>query len=348
MNYRNEKIINAVIEKAEKICPDSLALIGIYGSVATGDDYEKSDLDLLILIQDDNGWKLGTGFILNDVRVGYDIYCTNWNGLRYDSACHHAHLSKLLDSEIVYIQNHEAYEELCRLREQTKAFLRSEERFGRVSELIEKAKVSFANACLHEKIGQVRVNVCETILSLLDAIMLYHGTYFKRGVKRTFEELAQFPLDENFSEDIRKISKSNDVSELRSLAKSLILYAENYTSKEKEKTNPTKEQLSGTYEEMYSNWRNKVEEATVNNDTYSSFVNMCCLQYMISDIASEINIGIYDVMEAYNPDCPEDNVRIYDEFLADYEKIYKEAGIAVNRFSDVDKFYMAYVEGADL
>lgn len=76
MNYRNEKIINAVIEKAEKICPDSLALIGIYGSVATGDDYEKSDLDLLILIQDDNGWKLGTGFILDDVKVGYDIYCT--------------------------------------------------------------------------------------------------------------------------------------------------------------------------------------------------------------------------------------------------------------------------------
>ena len=75
------------------------------------------------------------------------------------------------------------------------------------------------------------MDVCETLLSLLDAIMLYHGTYFKRGVKRTFEELSQFPLDEKFSEDIRKISKSKDVTELRSLAKSLILYAENYTSR---------------------------------------------------------------------------------------------------------------------
>ena len=192
------------------------------------------------------------------------------------------------------------------------------------------------------------MDVCEAILSLLDAIMLYHGTYFKRGVKRTFEELAQFPLNGNFSEDIRKISKSGDVSELRSLEKSLILYAENYTSREIEKAAPTKEQLSGSYEEMYSNWRNKVEEAAVNNDTYSSFVNMCCLQYMISDISSDVNIGTYDIMEAYNPDCPEDNVRIYDEFLADYEKIYKEAGIAVNRFSDVDKFYGAYVGGDDL
>lgn len=40
----NQKIIDAVIRKAEKACPDSLALIGIYGSVATGDNYAKSDL----------------------------------------------------------------------------------------------------------------------------------------------------------------------------------------------------------------------------------------------------------------------------------------------------------------
>ena len=51
----NQKMIDAVIEKAEMVCPGSLALIGVYGSVATGDEYAKSDLDLLILIQDDNG-----------------------------------------------------------------------------------------------------------------------------------------------------------------------------------------------------------------------------------------------------------------------------------------------------
>ena len=45
MNTVNRKIINAIIEKAESMYPDSLALIGVYGSVATGDDYAKSDLD---------------------------------------------------------------------------------------------------------------------------------------------------------------------------------------------------------------------------------------------------------------------------------------------------------------
>lgn len=77
MKIVNQKIIDAVIEKAEKVCPDSLALIGVYGSAATGDVHEKSDLDLLILIQNDEGWQLGTGFILDDLKIGYDIYCTN-------------------------------------------------------------------------------------------------------------------------------------------------------------------------------------------------------------------------------------------------------------------------------
>ena len=36
MNLTNRKIIDAIIRKAEIVCPDSLALIGIYGSCATG------------------------------------------------------------------------------------------------------------------------------------------------------------------------------------------------------------------------------------------------------------------------------------------------------------------------
>ena len=103
MNNMNQKMIDAVIEKAERVCPGSLALIGVYGSVATGDEYAKSDLDLLILIQDDNGWQLGTAFILDDNKVGYDIYCTNWGGLKYDAECHHAQISKLMDSKIIYV-----------------------------------------------------------------------------------------------------------------------------------------------------------------------------------------------------------------------------------------------------
>ena len=344
MNNINKKIIDAIISKAEKICPDSLALIGIYGSVATGDTYTKSDLDLMILIKDNDGWKLGTGFILEDSKIGYDIYCTNWGGLKWDAGCHHAQLSKLMDSKIVYVKDQDALKALNELREQTKSFLQSDERFERVNELIQKAKVSYANACLYDELGKVRLNAAEVILSLLDSIMIYHGCYFKRGVKRTFEELSQFPLELTFLENMRKISKSKDVTELQNLMKSLILYVEDYTLRKKELQEPSVDSISGSYEEMYSNWRNKVEEAAIAGDTFSTFINMCSLQCMISEIASEVAIEAYDIMEVYDADCLENNIKIYDEFLTEYEKVYEKAGLTVNRFSDVDDFVAGYTK----
>lgn len=52
LKERNQKIIDAVIKKSEIVCPGSLALIGVYGSFMTGDMHEKSDLDLLAVIND--------------------------------------------------------------------------------------------------------------------------------------------------------------------------------------------------------------------------------------------------------------------------------------------------------
>jgi len=48
LEERNGRIIEAVIKKAEKVCPGAIALIGTLGSFHSGDIYEKSDLDLCI------------------------------------------------------------------------------------------------------------------------------------------------------------------------------------------------------------------------------------------------------------------------------------------------------------
>lgn len=79
LEERNQKVIEAVIKKANTACPGALALIGINGSFMTGDYYEKSDLDLLIVIHDDRGWQLGCTFIQDDLQIGHDIYCVTWH-----------------------------------------------------------------------------------------------------------------------------------------------------------------------------------------------------------------------------------------------------------------------------
>ena len=339
----NQKIIDVIIRKAKRVCPDSLALIGIYGSVATGDTYEKSDLDLLILIEDDDGYKLATGFILEDNNVGYDIYCTKLDDLRHDAECHHAHLSKLMDSKIVYVKNQDAYNELCKLRDKVVLFLKSEERFFRVKELLDKAKISYADACLHDELGQVRMDAFHVIDCIPNVVMIYHGKYFRLGVKRTFDEIANLPVSDEFSDNMRKIAASKKVSEIRDLLKSLLLYVESYTHRENPKSEPSAV-LTGTYEELYSNWRNKVEEAADNSDVFSGFANMCCFNYMLSDISAEFNIENYNIMEEYNPESLADNIMIYDRYLRKYEKVCNKAGVKINRFSDVDAFVADYLK----
>lgn len=141
-----------------------------------------------------------------------------------------------------------------------------------------------------EELGQVRVEAYGVIYYLLDAVMLYHGIYFRRGVKRIFEELAALPIDEIFVQTIQKVVVSKECCQIRDLLKQIILYVESHIRKEKEKAEPS-EALSGTYEEMYSNWRNKVEEAANNNDVFASFMNMCSLYFMFSAISAEVEIG---------------------------------------------------------
>ena len=95
---------------------------------------------------------------------------------------------------------------------------------------------------------------------------------------------------------------------------------------------------------MFSNWKNKVDEAIVNDDVFSSFMNMCSLQYMFNEIAGEFEIGTYKVMDEYNPDCLESNKIVFDKYLRKYEDIYKKTGISVKRFIDVDSFILDYLD----
>ncbi len=343
MNHIHQTIINSIVKKADKVCPDSLALIGTYGSVATGDDYHKSDLDLMILINDDNGWKLGCGFILDDTNIGYDIYCTNWEGLEWESECHHAHLSKLLDSQIVYVKQQVFLERYEKIRDKAKAFFASEQRNEKATESLKNAKLSYAEVCLTDSISKVRTEASNVIGCLLDTIMLFNGRYFKLGIKRTFQELEKMKLSPCFKEGIYSIVNSEDAATIKLSLASLINYVADYIKTQKEKEQPCAENITGSYEEMFSNWRNKVEEAANNGDPFASFMNLCSLQKMIHEMAEDVDTEDFEIMDQYNPNNLMQNIHVYDIALEKYKKTYDRAGISPKHFANVDEFTKYYL-----
>jgi len=342
MSDTHQKIIDAIVRKAEAVCPESLALIGVYGSFATGDTYAKSDLDLLILIHDEKGRVLADGFVLDDTGIGYDIYCTTWESLEADAACSHAHIAKLMDALLVYVKDPGAVSRLEALREKAREILASDARFAKAQAHMTEAKRWFAECFLTDSLSQIRLYSGAVVEELFDALMLFHGRYFRKGVKRTFAELAELPLSFDPEELIMAVIRAGTVEEIRQVLTVLLKTVQACLVMPGEREEPSSENLSGTYEEMFSNWRSKMEAAAENGDLFSSFMNMVSAQFMLEDVAASVRIRKPDMMASFDPVDLPGNAAVYDDMLRQYREEYRKAGITPKHYADVDAFLDAY------
>ena len=148
---------------------------------------------------------------MDDIDVGYDIYCTSWDMLERDAQYNHAHLSKLFDSMIVYCKD-------------------------------------------------------------------------KNALKR-----------------------AETVEKIRSKLTELLVLTDEYLKATRQKELPAASALYGTYEEMYSNWKNKMAEAADRDDMYSSFMNLVSLQDMLYETAEGIKIDDFEIMDKFDPQDLENN-----------------------------------------
>ena len=289
LNDRNQTIVDAVLARAETVCPGALELLGVCGSAATGDTHEKSDLDLLIVVGGGNAGKLAKGFVLDDTGVGYDLYCTKWETLEEDAECSSARrLAKLFDSKIVFAKDDETMRRLESLREKAASLLSSEKRFDRAEGAFGEAEKAFAEAVLADSLSEVRFHAAWAVAGLLNAVMLFHGRYFRRGVKRTFEEIGALRLPFDMEASVMKVIRAETADRIRAALKELFLSVRSAIRCPADREEPSPENVAGTYEEMISNWRNKMGEAEKNGDCFSSFFSLVSLEDMIGEIAQGV------------------------------------------------------------
>ncbi len=338
MNEMNEKVIDAIIKQAEALCPDSLALIGVYGSVITGDEYEKSDLDLMILINDEKGQVLADGFIIDDADIGYDLYCTNWDMLENDAQCGHAHLSKLFDTVIVYCKDKSALKRLDEIRRKAAELLASDQRYEKADQAYGDAKKMLAEVYLAQSLSKARSCAGAAIEFIENAVMLYNGQYFRKGTKRALDELKQLVLSFDLETRILAVIQAETVEKIRAELTEVFLLTDGYLQVPKKKVLPSAENLRGTYEEMYSNWKNKMTEAAGGDDVYSSFMNLLSLQWMFYEIAECIAVDGFEIMDKFSPKNLEGNVDVFNQALNKYHAEYEKVGICPRHFESMTEF----------
>lgn len=353
MEQRNRKIIDAVIEKADRDFPGTLALIGVYGSFLTGDIHKRSDLDLLILINDDRGWQLGCAFVQDDISVGHDIYCTGWDALESDASFTHPNIAKLMDSKIVYCADERYLTRLEALRSRVRATLQapfSQDDFTKAELHLKDAEHHYARAMITSDRSELLIHTGNVLYFIENAIAMLNKTYFRYGTKRVFEELeamAHCPKNLRQLTDAVLSSTGNPVlkQNLTALMAEVIRVFEDVKSTlSSPSKQPTADSLRGTYEEMYSNWKNKMHVAAELNSKHLAFMSMASMNAMLSDIAAGVDIGRYDIMRHFDPNDLPRCAQGYDTVLQEYLNEYKKVHLQPRHYPDIDAFVADYLE----
>lgn len=349
LEERNQRIIEAVIRKAERECPGALAMIGVYGSFCTGDCHEKSDLDLLILINDDRGWILSNGFVLDG--VGFDLYCTTWESLEADTAYTSPHIAKLMDSKIVYCPHDEDRARLEALREKLLATLDApfdEEDLQRAETEHGEAERAYARLMRGETLSACLGKAAELLYHAENALCLLNKRYFRLGVKRVFEEFSQMRwVPENFEALANRLVRAHSNADLQAAAGDLLRAVDDCFScacqaVRQEKHMPTADDLRGSLEEMISNWRGKIYEAAKCGDAHAALMALCSLQSFFDYLESEFEMKHCDAVTCFDPDDLQKTAEAFDRVLGQYAEAYNQAGLSLHVVESIEQFEAEY------
>jgi predicted nucleotidyltransferase len=343
---KNNKLINMVIERAKRDFPEDIAIIGLTGSFSTGDFHEKSDLDLVIINNTGRGWGISSCFILED--VGYDIYCTPWEPrIEAQASLSSPMVSHLVDLQILYCAKPEYMEKFNSLKKRALDELAKpigEACIGRAKKCIDAAKQDYTSALLSNDTGAVRYAAAGVLYNLINALVNLNNTYIKRGVKRYLEELATYRhMPDNFEKIYMAVVEARTIPEIRNAAfemlKSVVdLYERMYKEFVKH-PEPTYDNLLGTYEELWCNYRNKVIASTKSNDKSYAFHVALGAQNYLDEMTEDRGTKKFDLMQYFDAD----NLSLFKEAfmraMDDYLEEYKKVGRTVVRYDSFEQLY---------
>ena len=196
----------------------------------------------------------------------------------------------------------------------------------------------------------IRKQAMEALYYLPDALMLLNKQYYRRSTRRLYDELhllGKRPAE--ICGLLESVTAADTEDSLKSALTSLLRETEAVFDAVRaelpaQKEAPSPENLTGTYEEMFSNWRNKMYLAAKTGNRMLSFATIGCLQAMLDEIADGVNIAHYDAVAGYVPDNLWKTAEFFDRTIEAYLAEYEKAGISVKRYADIDAFAEDYLK----
>lgn len=349
LKQKNKELIDIVIQKVQTEYQNDIDLIGVCGSFFTGDFHEKSDLDLLVVLNNERGWGFSRCFILNG--IGYDLYGSPWAKLEKMASFDHTFVSHVIDVDIVYCREPYCRERFMQLRQKALNIVNSPMN----AEILQKAKghldsavLAYGKMMLEEETGAVRQLSGEVIYYITDTVCFLNHNYFKLGVKHQLEEMLAMKLvPKDFEQYFNDVMHAPSVPDIKEAATRLVKTVRELYNKIEEETLgrnvPTEESLKGTYEEIWSNWKNKIQYAADHKDVLLAFSSGVSCQEFYNEMHIECGTASIDLMKHFQANSLNSFAKAFDEAMEQYKQEYDKLNMQVLTYDSIDEFRKDYL-----
>ena len=350
LHTRNRAIINAIIRKAGRCCPDALDLIAVTGSFSRDDYYERSDLDLLIVINDPAGRQLAKCFVLGD--VGHDIYCQTREVLEHAAEYPDPHVAKLLDARIVYCRDDKVAAWYHRLGDDLRARMAAAPdilTLNAIEKHMNEAWQDFGRLCAEQDDGCCRYFAAGVLYRIEYAVYMLNGAYIRRGIRGIPDEICSLPrLPDGFAEHYRALIDASLSEDICRETGALLRATDRRVREVRQQISPrmplTPKALRGTHEEIHSNWRNKMYRAAAEGDRYLSWMTEAAAQEFYDGMAAEYEMLPVSLMNGEpSPDLLTRAHR-FDDAMRRYGENYVRTGTPFCRYDTLDEFVKDYLK----
>lgn len=353
---RNNKIIEIVVDAIRKYCPLEVDLIGIGGSFCTGDFYEKSDLDLVIIGSNEAAKVLNKCFILNN--VGFDVYVQDWSRFVSMAEYNSPYVTKLIDLDIKYVKNDNVKDRYLELSNRLKENMNDTDSIkAKIGMKYEVCRSYYKKLINSNDKSDILMNYGMLIRTVEFIIYMINKEYVKGSTRNIPDEINKLSImPSNFLKAYNSILDFDNMEHIKIIAFGLISsleayirysnisFKEDYELPENEikKDVITSDLLTGTYEEIYSNWYNKMKYAVSNNHKYLSFATMVSCQEFYNEMADSYDIPRIDLIGNYDNDNLQNNVIAFEKAMNEWKKLYDMFNKSVVSYNDLDGLSCLY------
>lgn len=359
------KITEIIKDKIEKNYSNDVAIFAYYGSYATDEATENSDIDFFYIPKTEKSNALSIQFIVDG--IGIDLFPISWDRIARIVSLDQPLTSVITKSKVLYASSPEEKEKYFFLKERLEQLFSNEN----IDYMLSKSQDYLAEACTNlfsvqqsnGTISDLKIEASKLISNVMLAVGYLNGTYYKKGIGKAIQEsftLEKQPNDYKYLVD--SLMKSTDIDKLGNDCERLISNLRiliNDELKSNSQKEPYETLFIGYYEELKSVIR-KVINACDNNDYYTAFFRAATIQDETAQFISKAENGVwYNARSSYSDykNAIEDllEVDIMDnqndlsmlkekvlEFDTKLRRLLTEKNVEILEFSSIEEFRAYY------